>query len=174
MRIASASLLWLLTSPVGATQFSPAVLNKPTPPICIHESCATLTLLSAVPVGNETPSGVLYSVLVEYDYRDDTKTHLLFNDFVFCSKSRPALFDHSPDGKTLISLHPNSPDRKDHELSGMSIYYATCHAYLHYDVSHDKALAGRLGYSRQVNADDQEDQNMSPYEFIAKQVLEHR
>ena len=92
VRIAPALVFSLLAGPAGATQFAPAPLNKPTPLICVHESCA-FTLLSVVPVGDETPRGILYSVLIAYDYDNEKKTHLVFNDFVFCSKSRPALFD---------------------------------------------------------------------------------
>ena len=56
----------------------------------------------------------------------------------------------------------------------MTIYYAICHADLHYDINRDKVLAKRLGYSQQVNADAQGDQNVSPYKFIANPPLQLR
>jgi hypothetical protein len=171
MRIALVLAATLLASSVGASEFASAPLDKPTKPICIHDTCATLRLISVVPMENETSKGILYSVVFAYDYFD--KSRIVFNSFIYCSKSNPATLNYSPEGWELDYLHPASTNLTGPEESSLHMYFATCHATLKYDADHGSNLGSRLGYSPNLNQSTEGGLKISPYEFMATENARH-
>ena len=71
---------------------------------------------------------------------------------VFCSKTKPTVFDYVPDPTTKVPSWISSPLRPGDENavfgyneSAYQFYYAACHRYITHDPV-SKSMADRLGY----------------------------
>jgi hypothetical protein len=165
--IASALLTTLVSySANSADQEFAAAIGKTGYGRCHMDYCGFFTINAAAPIGS-SKDGVLFAISETVwgaQYRPTDDDHEYDHPpisvekkepsitAVFCSKTKPTIFDYVPDPTTKLPSWISSPLRPGDENavfgyneSAYQFYYAACHRYITHDPV-SKPMADRLGY----------------------------
>ena len=160
--IASLALLFIGISAPAMTQEFEAGLDRASES-CRMDTCSGFSLVSTAPL-KSVPNGTLFDVVYKTTYKEYgpseshpyqrvTKSETgVGNRFVFCSKTRPAIFSFSPQKHLwhLRILFPGDAlDVQGADDTDTSLYLAACHHYFPQDWTSPAAITiiRHLGYA---------------------------
>lgn len=165
-RLCAVLLLCAVAAPTAKAQEFAALTGKLVPGRCHMDYCTWLSIENADFVG-EAPHGALYRLETKwfsshhprgYDRPAPRKLDANDTSYVFCSKTKPALFNANEDKATwrVSFLAPGVKDQVyGANETALALYWAACHRAIVKDVYDGGEKLGRkLGYRIAKAGDD--------------------